>query len=187
MVLSFRFVFCLSLCSSSDLVIGVMLKTTVFLMAAFFLVEMVLDRSARLALAEAEAAANRTDGTATEASGGVEDDASTTDAATAAAAAATTAAAAGGGGAVDHPSSQGPNALSSDEWHFYFRILCGGVGVLLVLLFMFVCNAVRQCHHVRRTGRPIFDRADVREVEASTRINVFGLERSGDLVPNAAH
>ena len=161
--------FCLSLCSSSDLVIGVMLKTTVILMAVFFLVEMVLNSGTTLALAEP---ANGT--TVTKAT---EEQNDATDAATAAAAAATTVPAAeGGGGPMEHP-SQGPNALSSNGSYFYFKILCGGVGVLLVLLFMFVGNAVRQCHHVRRTGRPIFDCTDVREVEASARINFFGRER----------
>ena len=159
--------FYLSLCSSSDLVIGVMFKNTLLLMAYFFLVEMVLNSGASLALVES---ANWTTATtATE----KENDA--TDAATAAAAGATTAAAEGGGGADP---SQGPDAfLSSNDWYFYFKILCGGVVVLLVLLFMFVGNVVRQCHQVRRTGRPIFDRVDVREIEASARINIFGLER----------
>ena len=68
----------------------------------------------------------------------------------------------------------------------YFNLLGWGSAAVAVVLFGCAFAGVRECRYVQRTGRPWYDRLDVREVEGTSTLNVFGLEnRDPDFEPVA--
>jgi len=69
------------------------------------------------------------------------------------------------------------NATSTDEVaRVYWDLLKWGSLALALVVLLMAFAAVRECRRVQETGRPLYDRADVREIEKKAKMNLLGLE-----------